>query len=121
MKKILLFLTFILFCFPWGAKAQTQAQATLTVHDGTTLNQQVPVNFLFWMYYTRSQFVIPATELTELEGNPITSITFYTTTNYVPYTSSTSAEVYVKEVNYTNITDFESNSGATTVYYGDHH
>lgn len=117
MKKVLLFLTFILFCFPWGAKAQTQAQATLTVHDGTTLYQQVPVNFLWWMYYTRSQFVIPATELTELEGNPITSITFYTTTNYVPYTSSTSAEVYVKEVNYTNITDFESNSGATTVYY----
>ncbi len=119
MKKVLLFLTFILFCFPWGAKAQTQAQATLTVHDGPVTNQQVPVNFIFLEYYTRSQFVIPATELTELEGNPITSITFYTHKNNVPYHSSTAAEVYVKEVNYTNITDFESNSGATTVYYGE--
>ena len=109
---------FALTCFTWGAKAQTQAQATLTVHDGTNLNQQVPLNFLYLEYYTRSQFVIPATELTELEGNTISSITFYTTSNN-NYTSGPYVEVFVKEVNYTNITDFESNSGAANVYYGD--
>jgi hypothetical protein len=57
-------------------------------------------------------------ELTEMIGTPITSMTFYTTSSNVPYTTVSPADVYLKEVNYTSIDAYEPKSSATIVYSG---
>ena len=120
MKKVLQFLTLAaLFVVPWGGYLnQVQAQATLTVHDGLTTNQKIPAYIYYWDEFTRSQFVIPATELAPLNGLPITSLTFYTNSSNVPYTSTSVADVYLMEVDYTSISDFEEKEDATIVYSG---
>ncbi|MCR4958441.1 MAG: fibronectin type III domain-containing protein, partial [Prevotella sp.] len=74
-------------------------------------------------YYCRSQYVIPAAELTPMNGATIYSITYY---GYYysfdnvsfPYTTSASVNVYMKEVGYSTMTSFEEPSTATNVYSG---
>ena len=82
---------------------------TLTVYDGTTTNNTVPAYIFYFDEFTKSQFVIPAEELTEMTGSSISSVTFYTTNNNVPYTTVSPANVYLSEVDHTQIDAFESN------------
>ena len=90
----------------------------LTVYDGTATSQKVPMYVNFFDYYTRSQFVIPAADLTDMAGGTINSIKFYTTNSNIPYTTVSDFDIYVKEVNYTTITALEAKSSATIVYQG---
>ena len=90
----------------------------LTVYNGTTTNNTVPAYIYYFDQFSRSQFVIPADELTEMMGTPITSMTFYTTNNYIPYTTTCPADVYLKEVSYTTISAYEPKASATIVYSG---
>ena len=91
---------------------------SLTVYDGTAITNYVPAYIYYFDEFTRSQFVIPAEELVEMAGLPISSMTFYTDSDYVPYTTVSSADVYLKEVSYTSISAFEPKASATTVYSG---
>lgn len=101
------------FCF-FGARAEE----TLTVYDGTTTSNTVPAYLFYWDDFTRSQFVIPAADLAEMSGGTISAITFYTNTENVPYTSISTADVYLKEVDYTTINAFEPKESDNIVYQG---
>ena len=111
----LLLITLLLFAFTGGAKAE---EKTLTVYEGTVTNYYVPANIYYFDYFSRSQVVIPASDLTEMKNGAITALTFYTTNNNVPYETKSEADVYLKEVNYTTMSAFEPKAGATVVYQG---
>ena len=80
----------------------------LTVYDGTTTNNYVPAYVFYFDDFTKSQYVIPANDLAEVNGGTISSVKFYTTSNNMPYTTVSTIDVYIKEVDYTTISDFEA-------------
>ena len=88
------------------------------MYDGTVSNGQIPAYLGYWDDFTRSQVVIPATDLTDMADGTITSMTFYTTKQNLPYTSVSTADVYLMEVDYTAIDTFEPKASATMVYQG---
>lgn len=102
MKKTLHLLLLALL-LPIGAGAQEE----LTVYDGTSSSYYVPAYVYYWDDFTRSQFVIPAEDLSEMNGGTITALTFYTTDENIPYTSVSTADVYLMEVDYTSISAYE--------------
>ena len=102
----------------WSAFTNMQCIPELTVYEGTSTNRNVPAYIYYFDDFTRSQFVIPAEDLVEMIGTPISSMTFYTTSSNVPYTTTCSADVYLKQVDYTTISAYEPKSSATTVYSG---
>ena len=104
--------------YGWSAFTNMQCRETLTVYEGTSTNRNVPAYIYYFDNFTRSQFVIPAEDLVEMIGTPISSMTFYTTSSNVPYTTTCSADVYLKQVDYTTISAYEPKSSATTVYSG---
>ena len=93
-------------------------QEILTVYDGTDLNNRIPAYIYYFDDFTRSQFVIPAADLEEMTGRPIRSMTFYTYNANIPYTTGSNADVYLMEVDYTEIDAYESKADATLVYSG---
>ena len=92
---------------PWSKVITFTPQELLTVYDGTETSDHIPAYIYYFDEFTKSQFVIPAEDLTEIIGAPITSMTFYTTGNNVPYTTVSPAIVFLMEVNYTEISDYE--------------
>ena len=91
---------------------------TLTVYDGTTTRNEVPAFIYYFDDFTRSQFVIPSSDLGDMAGKTITSMMFYTTTDNVPYTTLETVDVYLKEVDYTTISAFEPKTNDAIVYQG---
>ena len=112
-RRFLLLFLLATFFAPWTAFGQQ-----LTVYDGTATNNYVPAYIFYFDEFTRSQFVIPAGDLTAMNGKIIYSMTFYTTDYNVPYTTLSSADVYLMEVDYTQISTFEPKANAITVYSG---
>jgi len=104
--------------YGWSNFTDIQCRESLTVYEGTSTNRNVPAYIYYFDNFTRSQFVIPAEDLVEMIGTPISSMTFYTTSSNVPYTTTCSADVYLKHVDYTTISAYEPKSSATTVYSG---
>ncbi len=94
------------------------AQETLTVYDGTTTSSYVPMYGGYFDDFTRTQFVIPAEDLTDMEGGQISEIKFYTNSQNVPYTTVSSVDVYLMEVDYTSISAYEAKADAQIVYSG---
>ena len=114
MKQKILFCTLL-----WMLAAILPAHSeTLTVYDGTTTNQYVPAYIFYWDDFTRSEFVIPATDLADMAGGTISAITFYTTADNIPYTSASQADVYLKEVSNPSISSYVTKANATIVYHG---
>lgn len=123
-KNLLICLLMWVMCMP------AFAQETLTVFDGTsegtgtstalTTNDYVPAFIREWNKSTRSQIVIPASYLAGMKGGDISSVKFYTTGYNIPYTSASTADVYVKEVGYTVIDNaaIEPKANCTIVYQG---
>ena len=77
---------------------------TLTVNDGTITNNVVPVYGYYADYYSKSQFIIPATDLSTMLGSEILRLTFYSPYNSVGWGDAQS-EVYMNEVDYTTFAD----------------
>ena len=102
----------------WSQFSDIQCREPLTVYDGTTTNNRIPAFIVYFDAFTRSQFVIPASDLADMTGASISSMTFYTTSSNVPYITTCSADVYLKEVNFTTISSFVSKASSTTVYSG---
>ena len=126
-KKLLLYLFMWVMCLP------TFAQETFTLFDGTTegtgastaitTNDMIPAFIREWHKAgTKSQFIIPASYLADMKGGDISSVKFYTTSYNVGYTSASTADVYVGEVNYTAFDSdhfgFEPKANCTIVYQG---
>ena len=92
---------------------------SITLYDGTATNNRVPMYVYYFDSYTRSQYVIPADQLTTIDaGGIITEIKFYTTPSNIPYTSTVPVDVYLTEVEYTSISSFVDKSSATIVFQG---
>ncbi|MBO6057198.1 MAG: fibronectin type III domain-containing protein, partial [Bacteroidales bacterium] len=102
---------------PWQAKAQE----TLTVYNGTDDNQYVPMYGNYFDDYTKSECIIPASELTGMDGGTITGLTFYA--KMVATTNSSwgaaNQKVFIKEVTETTLGgSFSGIEGATIVFDG---
>ena len=93
----------------------------LTVYDGNATNQYIPMYGYYFDDYTKSECIIPASQLTAMNGGIISSITFYPSTVATTNStwSSTSQTVFLKEVSGTTLGgSFSGTSGATTVKQG---
>lgn len=116
-KKTHLLILLLAIIMPWQAKAQE----TLTVYDGTDDNQYVPMYGNYFDDYTKSECIIPASELTGMNGGTITGLTFYA--KMVATTNSSwgaaNQKVFIKEVTETTLGgSFSGIEGATIVFDG---
>jgi len=91
----------------------------VTVYDGEDVNNRIPAYIYYFDDFTKSQFVIPAEDLTEMIGTPISSMTFYTEDlDTYDYTTLSPANVFLLEVDYTEISEFEpSGQNVYTGYF----
>ena len=78
----------------------------ITVNDGGTINEYVPVYGYWCDQYSKSQFIIPAGSLQDLIGGVITKMTFYANNNAVSW-GSAQFEVYMTEVDSTTFSSPE--------------
>ncbi|MCQ2304393.1 MAG: choice-of-anchor J domain-containing protein, partial [Bacteroidales bacterium] len=87
----------------------------LTVYDGPTTVGTLPLYGYYADAYTRSQYVIPAADLSVMAGAQITGLQYYTT-----YTADWGVNyyVYLTEVSNTTMSGFVDRSAATVVYTG---
>lgn len=95
-----------------------QAQETLTVYDGTNTNSNVPIHGGYADWGTRSQFIYPASELSDVNGGTINQLTFYSSTSAASYNQQFT--VYMKEVSNTTFATaaLEDWSSMDVVYVG---
>ena len=117
VKKALFLLLLMALLMPWQAKAQE----TLTVCDGTDVNQYIPLYGYYFDAFTKSECILPASELTDMVDGTITRLTFYAKT--VATTNSTwgtaNQKVFIKEVTGTTLGgSFSGTEGATIVFDG---
>jgi len=114
--KILSILALLLMTVTQGA----WAQETLTVFDGTAANQYIPMDGYDFDYYTKSECIIPASELTAMEGGTITAITFYAKTvdGSMSDFGPANQKVFLKEVPETTLGYFSGMTDATVVFDG---
>ena len=90
-------LTLLLLAFANGARADE-----LTLNDGTTTNDYVPI-YGYWVdNKSKSQFIIPAASLDEIAGGTISKMTFYTSNASISW-GNAQFEVYLAEVDYTSL------------------
>ena len=90
----------------------------LTVYEGTASNSSVPMKVGFFDDWTKSQYIIPAADLADMIDNDITAIKFYTKSNNIPYTTVSTFDLYMTEVDNTTISDFIPKSDAQIVFSG---
>ena len=112
-SKIIITMMLLLSAVGWA-----RAQEELTVYDNAGTSNKIPAYIFYWDKFTRSQTVMPAADLADMAGATITAMTFYTTTDNIPYTSVSTADVYLMEVDYTEISAFEPKVNGTIVYQG---
>ena len=89
----------------------------LTVFDGTATNAFVPVYGLYTDAFLKSETVMPASELTALNGETISAMSFYLTTPAAGAWTST-FKVFLKEISETTLAAYSGVEGATVVYEG---
>ena len=90
---------------------------SITVNDGTATNGYVPVYGYYVDNYSRSQFIIPASALTDIQWSSITHLTFYSSSGSIDW-GSAEFDVRLKEVNYTTISSLEDWNDMELVYHG---
>ena len=91
----------------------------LTVYDGTANSGYIPMYGLYFDDYTKSECIIPASELTAMNGATITAITFYPYSVSTRTWSGSEQTVFLKEVSATTLNgSYSGTSGATTVKVG---
>ena len=112
-KKVFSLMMTLVFAFIGLARANE-----VTVYEGTTTNNYVPAYVFYFDDFTRSQFVIPAADLAQMNGGTVSSVKFYTTSYNMPYTTVSTVDIYLKEVGYTEISAFEAKADCQVVYTG---
>ena len=101
----------VLFCIT-GARANE-----LTVNDGTNENRFVPVYGGYCDEYLKCEFVIPASQLSEMENGIISKMSFYLDEPAEKAWTGT-FRVFLKEVGETTLSAFSGFANATVVYEG---
>ena len=89
----------------------------LTVNDGTVTNGYVPVYGLWVDDITKSQFIIPATDLASLQFGNITKLTFYASEASINW-GAASFNVYLTETSETTVSTLADYTAMTQVYTG---
>ena len=90
----------------------------LTVYEGSVTNRVVPAYVYYFDDFTRSQYVIPAEDLSRMYDGDIESITWYTSSLNIPYTSASTVDIYVKEVASASISQYVAKADCQIVYNG---
>lgn len=110
--------------------AQSRETTTITVCDGTTQSLYMPiytgdnVSQMNTMYAHKNQFIIPASELTAMNGGTITKMGFHLATssgNTNDFCGNSTYKIYLLEVDYTTLSQYEQEGEgitATKVYEG---
>ena len=116
MKRKSIFLRMLLLaalCVPWV----THAQSTLTVADGTSTNQYVPIYGWYGDAYQHSQSIYPSANLADMVGSSITGMAYYVSSGA---TSSLGIEVTISlaEVSETSLSGFNTTASFTEVWSG---
>ena len=101
----------------------TDAYAITVYANGTNSETStvIPMSGKFFDYYTKSECIIPASELGAMQWGQITSITFYAKTvdTHSSTWANTNQKVFVKEVNSTTLGgSYSGMDGATIVFDG---
>ena len=91
--------------------------AILTVNDGTNTNEYVPVYGYWADNNSRSQLVIPASELTALQWGHINKLTFYSSSASVSW-GAAQFNVYMAPANSTTISSLVNWNDLELVYSG---
>lgn len=114
MKKMKFYFALALALLGIGSVANADE---LTVYDGTNSNEYVPVYGNWADAYLKSEFVIPATDLADMNGATISALKFYF--KEAPSKQWTGTfQVFLKEVPATTMSSFSGIDGATIVYEG---
>ena len=93
------------------------AQEQLTVYDGTATSSYVPVYGYYGDAYLKCEFVIPATDLAEMENGIISQMAFYLSS--VATEAWTGIfQIFLKEVDNATLSAYSGTDGATIVYEG---
>ena len=88
----------------------------LTVYDGTATNQYIPMYGYYFDDFTKSECIIPASQLTAMNGCTITAITFYPSSVSTRSWDDSEQTVFLKEVSGTTLGgSYSGTSGATIV------
>ena len=91
----------------------------LTVYNGTATNQYIPMYGYYFDDYTKSECIIPASQLTAMNGGAISAITFYPSSVGTSSWGESQQTVFLKEVSSTTLGgSFSGTTGATTVKQG---
>ena len=108
-------LTLFLLFLAVGVKAQKN----FTVYsEATNTHGQVPISGVCYNYYTKTQYVIPAANLTSLVDGGIYCLVYWPNELNGDKMFSGDVNVYMKEVDYTTISKFEPVTNADLVYSG---
>ena len=90
---------------------------TLTVNNGTATNSKVPVYGNWVDNHIKSQFIIPAADLSAMAYGNITKLTFYSSDANKSW-GAASFEVYLSETSETTVNSLAAVSDMTQVYTG---
>ena len=90
---------------------------TITVNEGTTTNNVVPVYGLWVDDITQSQFVIPAASLAAMQYGTINKLTFYSSNADVSW-GAAQFNVYLTETNETTVSAITDYNSMSQVYAG---
>ena len=112
-NKSLLFLLLLALGLPWAANAQSP----LTVCDGTTTNEYVPIYGTWADAAQHNQMIYPATDLSVMNGMSITSMTFYLQSGATGNDIG-SWTVKLGETTATTLTGLDETTSLTQVYSG---
>ncbi len=94
------------------------AQETLTVYDGDATNAYVPVYGFYADAFNKCEFIMPAADLSDMQGGTITKLTWFLATTPEAVWGG-NFQVYLKEVDDAACTTaFLGTEGATLVYEG---
>lgn len=91
---------------------------TVLVSDGTDTNKYVPIYGFYADAFLKCEYVIPATDLANMIGGTITSITWYASSPAAESWTTEGFHVFLTEVSSTTISAFYGPDNATTVYTG---
>ncbi len=89
----------------------------ITVNDGTSTNNYVPIYGMYVDEGIKSQFIIPANDLNAMQYGTINSLTFYSSNANVNW-GAASFEVYMTETSETTVNSLATVSNMTQVYTG---
>lgn len=115
-KKARLLLTAVLALFVGGLSPAWADN--LTVHDGTESSYIVPIFGYRNDSYVKMEYILPATEISEMAGGTISGLTYYLKSSESSSYGNANFVVFLKEVGETTITAFSGYTNEDIVYQG---